>query len=142
MIRSRSLQGAADVPLSLHLQQQRGGDRGGARGRQRLHEGDTARSWVVVVVVLVVVVVVVLVQRVGRAVWVGTVLGGCPGDDVSAVVRARASILAEVELERLNLQHKGRKEKKGGGGERGREGRKKNDREKREKSGRGVVVGG
>lgn len=27
-----------------------------------------------------------------------------PGDDVGAVVRARASILAEVELERLNLQ--------------------------------------
>lgn len=97
MIRSRSLQGAADVPLSLPLKQQRGGGRGGADtacGRQRLHEGDTARSRVVVVV---------LVQRIGRAVWVGTVLGGCPGDDVSAVVRARASILAEVELERLNL---------------------------------------
>ncbi len=31
--------------------------------------------------------------------WVGTVvviLGGWPGDDVGAVVRARASILAEV----------------------------------------------
>lgn len=37
--------------------------------------------------------------------WVGTVvvLGGWPGDDVGAMVRARASILAEVELERLNL---------------------------------------
>ena len=39
------------------------------------------------------------------------VLGGGPGDDVGAVVRARASILAEVELERLNLQQKGLKEK-------------------------------
>lgn len=94
MTRSRSLQGAAEVPLSLPLEKQGGG----GRGRQRLHEGDTARSQVVVVVV-----VVVLVQRIGRAVWVGAVLGGCPGDDVSAVVRARASILAEVELERLNL---------------------------------------
>lgn len=37
--------------------------------------------------------------------WVGSVvvLGGRPGDDVGAVVRARASILAEVELETLNL---------------------------------------
>lgn len=34
------------------------------------------------------------------------VLGGRPGDDVGAVVRARASVLAEVELERLNLQQK------------------------------------
>lgn len=29
--------------------------------------------------------------------------GGRPGDDVGAVVRAGASVLAEVELERLNL---------------------------------------
>lgn len=36
-------------------------------------------------------------------VGIGVVLGGWPGDDVGAVVRARASILAEVELERLNL---------------------------------------
>lgn len=49
--------------------------------------------------------------------WVGSVvvLGGWPGDDVGAVVRARASILAEVELERLNLQQKGWKERAGGG---------------------------
>lgn len=54
-----------------------------------------------------------MVRRTGRSVWVGTVvvLGGWPGDDVGAVVRARASILAEVELERLNLQRKGLKEK-------------------------------
>lgn len=52
------------------------------------------------------------VERIGGDVWVGTVvvLGGGPGDDVGAVVRARASILAEVELERLNLQHKGVKD--------------------------------
>lgn len=45
--------------------------------------------------------------------WVGSVvvLGGWPGDDVGAVVRARASILAEVELETLNLQQKGWKER-------------------------------
>lgn len=43
------------------------------------------------------------------------VLEGCPGDDVSAMVRARASILAEVELERLNLQQKRWKEKGEGG---------------------------
>lgn len=35
------------------------------------------------------------------------VLGGWPGDDVGAMVRARASFLAEVELEKLNLQQKG-----------------------------------
>lgn len=54
-----------------------------------------------------------MVRRTGGSVWVGTVvvLGGWPGDDVGAVVRARASILAEVELERLNLQRKGLKEK-------------------------------
>lgn len=47
------------------------------------------------------------------------VLGGWPGDDVGAVVRARASILAEVELERLNLQQKGWKEEEGRGGREG-----------------------
>ena len=51
--------------------------------------------------------------------WVGSVvvLGGRPGDDVGAVVRARASILAEVELETLNLRQKGWKEKRGAGRE-------------------------
>lgn len=44
------------------------------------------------------------------------VLEGCPGDDVGAVVRARASILAEVELERLNLQRKGWTDEGRGGG--------------------------
>lgn len=34
------------------------------------------------------------------------ILGGRPGDDVSAVVCARASGLVGVELERLNLQQK------------------------------------
>lgn len=43
------------------------------------------------------------------------VLKGGPGDDVSAVVRARASFLAEVELERLNLQQKCLEEKGEGG---------------------------
>lgn len=58
--------------------------------------------------------IVVLVQRTGGTVWAGTavVLGGRPGDDVGAVVRARASILAEVELERLNLRQRGWKEKR------------------------------
>lgn len=37
--------------------------------------------------------------------------GGWPGDDVSAVVRAKASVPEEVELETLNLQQKGWKEK-------------------------------
>lgn len=67
------------------------------------------------------VVVAILVRRIGESMWVGTVvvLVGWPGDDVGAVVRARASILAEVELERLNLQRKGFKERgqrRGGGG--------------------------
>lgn len=54
-------------------------------------EGDTARSLVVV-------------GEQWRGVVVGAVaLVGWPGDDVSAVVRARAGVLAEVELERLNL---------------------------------------
>lgn len=81
---------------------QRGGGGGGAgtAGGQRLDEGGTARSRGVVLVL----VLVVVVQRIGGTVWVGAVvLGGRPGDDVGAVVRARASILAEVELERLNL---------------------------------------
>lgn len=48
---------------------------------------------------------------------VRTVPGVWPDDNISAVVRARASILAEVELERLNLQQRGLREKgrKGGG---------------------------
>lgn len=51
------------------------------------------------------------------------VLGGRPGDDVGAVVRARASVLAEVELERLNLQQKvGDEAWKEGGRGGGREG--------------------
>lgn len=52
------------------------------------------------------------------------VLGVWPGDDVGAVVRARESVLAEVELERLNLQQKcwkkreeGRRGEGGGGAE-------------------------
>lgn len=55
----------------------------------------------------------ILVRRIWESVWVGTVvvLVGRQGDDVGAVVRARASILAEVELERLNLQRKGFKER-------------------------------
>lgn len=54
-------------------------------------------------------------ERVGAVV----VLGGRPGDDVGAVVRARASVLAEVDLERLNLQQtvgdEARKEGRGRG---------------------------
>lgn len=55
-------------------------------------------------------------ERVGAAV----VLGRRPGDNVGAVVRARASVLAEVELERLNLQQtvgdEARKGRERGGG--------------------------
>lgn len=39
---------------------------------------------------------------------------GGAGDDVGAVVRARASLLAEVELEKLNLRQKCWKETGGG----------------------------
>ncbi|MEQ2218806.1 hypothetical protein XENOCAPTIV_008409 [Xenoophorus captivus] len=70
-------------------------------GSQILDEGNTARIWVVALVV---------VQGERGTMWAGTVAvvpGGWPDDDVSAVVRARASILAEVELGRLNLQHRG-----------------------------------
>ncbi|KAK5849998.1 hypothetical protein PBY51_014287 [Eleginops maclovinus] len=52
-----------------------------------------------------------VVWRMGGTMRVGSVVvlggGGRPGDDVGSVVRARASILAEVELETLNLQQKG-----------------------------------
>lgn len=60
------------------------------------------------------------------------VLGGRPGDDVGAVVRARASVLAVVELERLNLQQKVGDEAWKEGGEGGRDA----------KHGYGGVVGG
>lgn len=65
--------------------------------------------------------------------WTVVVLGGWPGDDVGAVVRARASILAEVELERLNLQQRGLREK---GTEEGEEVKEK------EKIQRGFCCGG
>lgn len=91
---------------------QQGGGGGGADAadrRQHLHEGDAARGRAVVLVLLRQLLLSMLAERMGGGVRVGTavVLGGRPGDDVSAVVRARASVLAEVELERLNLQQKG-----------------------------------
>lgn len=76
--------------------------------------------------------------------WVGSVviLGGWPGDDVGAVVRARASILAEVELETLNLQQKGWKERgrERGGGSKGE--RKNIDRRRWGGGGSDVLWGG
>lgn len=92
---------------------QQGGGGGGADAadrRQHLHEGDAARGRAVELVLLLLQLLLsMLAERMGGGVRVGTavVLGGRPGDDVSAVVRARASVLAEVELERLNLQQKG-----------------------------------
>lgn len=91
---------------------QQGGGGGGADAadrRQHLHEGDAARGRAVELVLLLQLLLSMLAGRMGGGVRVGTavVLGGRPGDDVSAVVRARASVLAEVELERLNLQQKG-----------------------------------
>lgn len=49
-------------------------------------------------------------QGVRKVSWAGLVLFamGRHGNDVSAVVRAGAGILVEVELERLNLQQRGR----------------------------------
>lgn len=61
------------------------------------------------------------------------VLGGRPGDDVGAVVRARASILAEVELDKLNLQQRGR-------GKRGEGIKQKRKREREEGKGGGGDV--
>lgn len=76
--------------------------------------------------------VLVVVQGIGgtECMRSAAVLEGCPGDDVGAMVRARASILAEVELERLNLQQKRWKEKGEGG-----KGQRKKKRE--EKTGKG-----
>lgn len=60
---------------------------------------------------------------------VGTVVVQGPGDDVGAVVRARVSVLAEVKLERLNLQQVSDK-KRGRGVGGGKRERKKYRQEK------------
>lgn len=76
---------------------------------------------------------------------VGGVCCCCPGvrggadDDVGAVVHARASVLAEVELERLNLQQT----VFGGIGRGGREGGQKiKNRKRRVRERRGCRWGG
>lgn len=74
-----------------------------------------------------------------RGILVGAVaLVGWPGDDVGAMVRARAGILAEVELERLNLQHRGWKKKvEGRKSRQGRARGRKTEKLERKKVGRG-----
>lgn len=97
---SRSFRGAAAAAassLQRPLQVQQGGGGRAAHRRQHLHEGDAVRGEAAQVLR-------------GWRIWAGVgggervgaavVLGGRPGDDVGAVVRARASVLAEVELER------------------------------------------
>lgn len=102
--------GAAIAILDLLLESQQGATVGGADGAS-----DSLRGRVVLEAA------VVLVWRTGRGtMWVRAVaaLGGWPGNDVGTVVRARVSVLAEVELERLNLQQKRILKKRGerGGG--------------------------